>query len=142
MGMARIGRVRRCCLPGTSTAAACLRSSTDGSSFWSRKNRRRIKGLIINKFRGDKTILDPGVAMLEDLTGIPVVGVAPYLQVSLEDEDSLSERLDGEKQVGLIDIAVIRVPRISNFTDFNVFESIEGVTVRYVKEPGELGHPD
>ena len=106
------------------------------------EEKARIKGLIINKFRGDKTILDPGVAMLEDLTGIPVVGVAPYLQVSLEDEDSLSERLDGEKQVGLIDIAVIRVPRISNFTDFNVFESIEGVTVRYVKEPGELGHPD
>ena len=102
----------------------------------------RIKGLIINKFRGDKTILDPGVAMLEKLTGIPVVGVAPYLQVSLEDEDSLSERLDGNRKIGLIDIAVIRVPRISNFTDFNVFESIEGVTVRYVKEPGELGHPD
>lgn len=102
----------------------------------------RIKGLIINKFRGDKTILDPGVEMLEKLTGIPVVGVAPYLQVSLEDEDSLSERLDGDRQIGLIDIAVIRVPRISNFTDFNVFESIEGVTVRYVKEPTELGHPD
>ena len=102
----------------------------------------RIKGLIINKFRGDKTILDPGVEMLEKLTGIPVVGVAPNLQVSLEDEDSLSERLDGDRQIGLIDIAVIRVPRISNFTDFNVFESIEGVTVRYVKEPTELGHPD
>ena len=102
----------------------------------------RIKGLIINKFRGDKTLLDPGVEMLEKLTGIPVVGVAPYLQVSLEDEDSLSERLDGDRQIGLIDIAVIRVPRISNFTDFNVFESIEGVTVRYVKEPTELGHPD
>ena len=102
----------------------------------------RIKGLIINKFRGDKTILDPGVEMLEKLTGIPVVGVAPYLQVSLEDEDSLSERLDGDRQIGLIDIAVIRVPRISNFTDFNVFESIEGVTVRNVKEPTELGHPD
>ena len=102
----------------------------------------RIKGLIINKFRGDKTILDPGVEMLEKLTGIPVVGVAPYLQVSLEDEDSLSERLDGDRQIGLIDIAVIRVPRISNFTDFNVIESIEGVTVRYVKEPTELGHPD
>lgn len=104
--------------------------------------KERVKGLIINKFRGDKTILDPGVAMLEELTGIPVVGVAPYLQVSLEDEDSLSERLDGEQQIGLIDIAAIRLPRISNFTDFNVFESIEGVTVRYVREPRELGNPD
>lgn len=106
------------------------------------EERARIKGLIINKFRGDKTILDPGVEMLEELTGIPVVGVAPYLQVSLEDEDSLSERLDGVQTIGLIDIAVIRLPRISNFTDFNVFESIDGVTVRYVKTPQELGHPD
>ncbi len=106
------------------------------------KERERIKGLIINKFRGDKTILDPGVEMLENLTGIPVVGVAPYLKVSLEDEDSLSERLDRDQKVGLIDIAVIRLPRISNFTDFNVFESIDGVTVRYVKEARELGNPD
>ena len=78
------------------------------------EEKARIRGLIINKFRGDKTILDPGVEMLEKLTGIPVVGVAPYLKVSLEDEDSLSERLDGDQQVGQIDIAVIRVPRISN----------------------------
>ena len=106
------------------------------------EEKARIRGLIINKFRGDKTILDPGVEMLEKLTGIPVVGVAPYLKVSLEDEDSLSERLDGDQQVGQIDIAVIRVPRISNFTDFNVFEGVEGVTVRYVKEARELGHPD
>ena len=64
------------------------------------EEKARIRGLIINKFRGDKTILDPGVEMLEKLTGIPVVGVAPYLKVSLEDEDSLSERLDGDQQVG------------------------------------------
>lgn len=104
--------------------------------------KERVRGLIINKFRGDKTILDPGVEMLEQLTGIPVVGVAPYLNVRLEDEDSLSDRLDGVRTIGLIDIAVIRLPRISNFTDFNVFESMEGVTVRYVREPGELGTPD
>ncbi len=106
------------------------------------EEKARIKGLIINKFRGDKSILDPGVEMLERLTGLPVVGVAPYLRVSLEDEDSLSERLEGNQQIGLVDIAVIRLPRISNFTDFNVFESIEGVTVRYVKEARELGQPD
>ena len=61
--------------------------------------------------------------MLEELCNIPVAGVVPYMQVELEDEDSLSERLDGDQQVGQIDIAVIRVPRISNFTDFNVFEA-------------------
>ena len=106
------------------------------------EEKSRIKGLIINKFRGDKSILDPGVEMLEKLTGIPVIGVTPYLRVSLEDEDSLSERLDGQQSVGLIDIAVIRLPRISNFTDFNVFEGFSGVSVRYVTAAQELGNPD
>lgn len=85
-----------------------------------------IKGLIINKFRGDKSILDPGVAMLEEKCKIPVVGVAPYMNIQLEDEDSLTERFDRHQEVGVIDMAVIRVPRISNFTDFNPFESIPG----------------
>ncbi|MCC8046266.1 MAG: cobyric acid synthase [Clostridiales bacterium] len=115
--------------------------------------RALIKGLVINKFRGDKSILDPGVEMLENLTGIPVVGVTPYLHVSLEDEDSLSERLEGKQMtadsasledtgVPLIDLAVIRFPRISNFTDFNIFESIEGVSIRYVSSVHQLGCPD
>ena len=52
-----------------------------------------VKGLIINKFRGDKTILDPGVEMIEKLCKIPVVGVVPYMDVDIEDEDSLSNRL-------------------------------------------------
>lgn len=106
------------------------------------EEKKLIKGLIINKFRGDKTILDPGVDMLERLTGLPVIGVTPYLHVSLEDEDSLSERLDETQKVGLIDLAVIRLPRISNFTDFNVFEGIEGVSIRYVSAAHQLGMPD
>ncbi len=106
------------------------------------KERERIRGLIINKFRGDQTILDPGVEMLERLTGIPVVGVTPYLPLCLEDEDSLSERLEGRQSVDRIDIAVIRLPRISNFTDFNIFEGIEGVSLRYVSAARQLGTPD
>ena len=104
--------------------------------------REMIKGLIINKFRGDKTILDPGVKMLEEKCHIPVVGVAPYLNIQVEDEDSLTDRFDRNQEIGLIDIAVIRVPRISNFTDFNPFESIPGVSLRYVKHLSELGNPD
>lgn len=104
--------------------------------------RAMVKGLIINKFRGDKTILDPGVEMLEERSRIPVVGVAPYLDIQVEDEDSLSERFERTQEVGLIDIAVIRVPRISNFTDFNPLESIPGVSLRYVKHPHELKNPD
>ena len=65
--------------------------------------------------------------MLEKKSGIPVVGVAPYLSIEVEDEDSLTERFDRAQEVGQIDIAVIRVPRISNFTDFNPFESMRGV---------------
>lgn len=105
------------------------------------EEKARVKGLIINKFRGDKTILDPGIAMLEERGGVPVVGVVPYRQLSLEDEDSLTERFD-KKTEGLIDIAVIRYPRISNFTDFNVFEQMPEVTVRYVTSVAELHHPD
>ena len=106
------------------------------------EEKEMVKGLIINKFRGDKTILDPGVEMLEERSGIPVVGVAPYLQIEVEDEDSLTERFDSQQEVGQIDIAVIRVPRISNFTDFNPFENILGVSLRYVKHIHELKHPD
>lgn len=104
--------------------------------------RKMIKGLIINKFRGDKSILDPGVAMLEEKCKIPVVGVAPYMNIQVEDEDSLTERFDRHQEVGLIDMAVIRVPRISNFTDFNPFESIPGVSLRYVQHPSDLKEPD
>ena len=103
--------------------------------------RERVKGLIINKFRGDASILEPGIQMLEERGNVPVTGVVPYMELSLEDEDSLSERFL-EKEVGLIDIAVIHYPRISNFTDFHVFEQIPGVSVRYVTSVRELQHPD
>ncbi len=104
--------------------------------------RKMIKGMIINKFRGDKTILDPGIRMLQERTRIPVVGVAPYLQIQVEDEDSLSERFSAQNGAAAIDIAVIRLPRISNFTDFNPFEMIPGVSLRYVADAAELKDPD
>ncbi|MGX8700496.1 cobyric acid synthase [Caproiciproducens sp.] len=101
----------------------------------------RVKGLIINKFRGDLSILDPGIRMLEEKSGVPVVGVIPYMDISVEDEDSLTGRFD-QKAEAQIDIAVIRFPRISNFTDFSVFEQIEGVSVRYVDSAAQLHRPD
>lgn len=105
------------------------------------EEKKRVKGLIINKFRGDKSLLDSGIAMLEEKGGIPVIGVIPYMDIRLEDEDSLSSRFEKTRK-GLIDIAVIRYPRISNFTDFNVFEQIPEVSVRYVDRAGRLGSPD
>ncbi len=105
------------------------------------EEKARVKGLIINKFRGDKSILDPGIDMLEDKGQVKVTGVVPYMDIALEDEDSLTDRFEKKKD-GIIDIAVIRYPRISNFTDFNVFEQMEEVTVRYITSTSELHHPD
>lgn len=105
------------------------------------EEKARVKGLIINKFRGDKTILDSGIAMLEQMCGVPVAGVVPYMEIELEDEDSLTRRFD-RKEESCIDIAVIRYPRISNFTDFNVFEQKDSISVRYVTSVSELHHPD
>lgn len=103
--------------------------------------KERVQGLVINKFRGDKSILDSGIEMLEQKGSIPVIGVVPYMELSLEDEDSLTERFTS-KEKGCIDIVVIRYPRISNFTDFNVFEQMSEVSVRYVTSVAELNHPD
>ena len=106
------------------------------------EEQERIRGLIINKFRGDVEILRPGLGQLEELTGKPVLGVVPMLDVDIDDEDSLSARLGKRGKVGLIDIAVVRLPRLSNFTDFNPLERLEQVTLRYVRDPRELGNPD
>ena len=80
--------------------------------------------------------------MLKDYTPVPVVGVVPYMQVDIDDEDSLADRLDRHERKGVIDIAVIRVPRMSNFTDFNALERMQGVTLRYVEKIHQLGSPD
>lgn len=104
--------------------------------------RERIKGVIINKFRGDKEILRPGLEMLEEKIHVPVTGVIPYFYLDIEDEDSLSGRFDKKELKGILDIAVIRTPRISNFTDFMALECIEGVTLRYVSSVKDFGNPD
>ena len=106
------------------------------------EERKRIKGLIINKFRGDKTILEPGLRQLEDLCRIPVAGVVPYMNVDIEDEDSLSTKLGNTRQKGCIDIAVLRFPKISNFTDMDAFVRMNEVSIRYVSKPSELKQPD
>ena len=106
------------------------------------EERARIKGTIINKFRGDRAILEPGLRTLETLCGVPVAGVVPYVHVDVDDEDSLTERFASSGERKLLDIAVIRLPRISNFTDFAPFERYENVSVRYVERVSELHDPD
>lgn len=106
------------------------------------EEKRYVKGLIVNKFRGDKNILMPGIDMLEEMGKVPVAGIVPYLNVDIDDEDSLSERFSKRETIGLVDIAVIRLPKISNFTDFNPFEGVEEVSLRYVSRPADLKEPD
>lgn len=106
--------------------------------------KERVKGVIINKFRGDIKILEPGIKMLEDIIKVPVLGVIPYTKLNIEDEDSLAERFNrkGDAENLDIDIAVIKLPHISNFTDFNALENIQGVNVRYVDQASSLKKPD
>ena len=105
------------------------------------EERKRVKGLIINKFRGDKTILDPGIEMLYQKSGVPVAGMVPYMELLLEEEDSLTERFEKKKE-GQINLAVIRYPRISNFTDFHIFEQMPEVSVHYITSVRELKQMD
>ena len=104
--------------------------------------RKRIKGTVVNKFRGDRSILEPGIRILEELCGVPVAGVIPYTHVDIDDEDSLTERFARTTERKLLDIAVIRLPRISNFTDFAPFERYANVSLRYVERVADLHSPD
>ena len=106
------------------------------------QEQQRIKGTIVNKFRGDRAILQPGIDILEKICGVPVAGVIPYTHVDIDDEDSLSTRFhtgDGRKD---IDVAVVKLPRISNFTDVSPLERFESVSVRYIERPDQLHQPD
>ena len=106
------------------------------------EERERIAGLVINKFRGDLEILRPGLSLLEEKTGKRVLGVVPYLKVDVDDEDSLAPCLGREDVHKPLDAAGVRLPRISNFTDFAPLEEHPQIGVRYVDDPRKLGSPD
>ena len=106
------------------------------------EEREQIAGLVINKFRGDIEILRPGLAMLEEKAGKRVLGVVPYLRVDVDDEDSLAPRLDQAAVHKPLDVVVVRLPRISNFTDFAPLEAHPQIGVRYVDDLRQLGAPD
>jgi len=108
----------------------------------SEEERNRVKGIIINKFRGNVELFKPAIKQLEDIINIPVLGVMPYEKFDIEDEDSVTERIKNKEEKGTLDIAVIKLLHMSNFTDFNVLERIQGVTVRYVTKPNELKNPN
>ncbi len=111
--------------------------------------RRRVAGLVINKFRGDLALLEPGLEWLRARTGLPVLGVLPYLQgLVLEEEDSVALEASsaasgaaGTPAAGL-DVAAVQFPRVSNFSDLDALAAEPGVRVRWVSRPEALGTPD
>lgn len=104
--------------------------------------RELVKGLIVNKFRGDVEILKPGITMLEEKCKKPVFGVVPYADIIIEEEDSLANELSVKKARGGIDIAVIKLRKLSNFTDLLSLSIEDDISVRYVENVRELGTPD
>ena len=104
--------------------------------------RALVRGFVLNKFRGDASLLPPAPALLRERTGVPVLGVVPYvedLQIPEEDAASLVQR---EVRDALIDIAIIRLPHLSNFDEFGPLAAEPRVQVRYVSQPAELRAPD
>lgn len=108
------------------------------------EERALVKGLVINKFRGDVTLLTPAIDFLEKKTGKPVLGVVPHIdQMGIDDEDSVSlEEKQAAPTEGDIRIAVIQTPKISNFTDFDALAHEKDVALYYVKAVEDLGEPD
>ncbi|MDR7001823.1 cobyric acid synthase [Neobacillus niacini] len=108
------------------------------------EERKHVAGLIINKFRGDITLFEDGIQWLEEKTGIPVLGVLPYIDHHMIDgEDSLSiaGQFANQKQ-GNLDVAVIHLPFISNYSDLEPFLYEEDVSIRWVRKGDEFGAPD
>jgi len=109
------------------------------------EDRKRVIGVIINRFRGDLSLLQPGLDWFESYTGVPVLGVVPFIpDLWIDAEDSLIlHRYQGRQETAKeLDIAVIRYPRIANFTDVDPFFVEPDCRVRYVSRPEELGQPD
>ncbi|WP_430816611.1 cobyric acid synthase [Carboxylicivirga sp. RSCT41] len=106
--------------------------------------RKLIKGIIINKFRGDVRLFDEGRQIIEDLTGIPVVGVVPYFKdIYIEDEDSVVlDKRNSEALEGKINIAVVKLPRMSNFTDFNALQFDKRTHVYYTTDLAQIEKAD
>ncbi|MGL5512486.1 MAG: cobyric acid synthase, partial [Sporomusa sp.] len=108
------------------------------------EERDLVKGIIINKFRGDINLLKPALDFLETKTGKPVLGVIPHLdRLGIDDEDSVSlENKQAPEKAGELDIAVLRLPKISNFTDFDALANESDVMLRYVRQGEAIGNPD
>lgn len=140
MGMAKIAR-SPVLLVGDIDRGGVFAAVYGTVGLFSESERDMVKGIIINKFRGDKNLLQPGLRMLEGLVNKPVLGVVPWLSLQLEEEDSLSERFMSRGRAGMPEIAIVRPPRIANFSDFTVLERNENLSAYYVHSKREWGRP-
>lgn len=107
------------------------------------EERKRVKGVIINKFRGNMESFKPAMKQLEEIIKIPVLGAMPYFDLDIEDEDSVTERINNKSnnnKTGL-DVVVIRLPYMSNFTDFSSLSRLDNISLRYVDNVKEIGNP-
>lgn len=103
--------------------------------------KKRVKGIIINKFRGKKDILFSGLKKLEEIINVPVIGVVPYEDIDIEDEDRVTYKME-KNEDGKINISVINLKHLSNFTDIDPLKKISDVNIRYVDNPNELKNSD
>ena len=105
------------------------------------QHRSLLHGMLINKFRGDVSLLEPGIEQFNEIVPVPVLGVIPWREMLLEDEDSqnLQSKIDPEAK---LDVAIIRLPHISNFTDFDPLKQISGISVRFVTSVPDLESAD
>jgi adenosylcobyric acid synthase len=142
MGMAKIAK-SPVILVGDIDKGGVFASLAGTMLLLSEDERKLVKGVIINKFRGSFEILKPGLKMLEDIIKVPVLGVVPYFNLNLEDEDSVADwdkfSVNPEAE---IDIAIIKLPYMSNFTDFNALRLYKDVNLRFVEAEDKLGNPD
>ena len=102
------------------------------------EERERIKGFIINKFRGDVDLLTPGIRMIEDKISIPCLGVMPYRRFRIDDEDSVADRIAAQKEGDGVNIGVVGLSHLSNFTDMTVFDMYDDVDVSYYRDADRL----
>jgi adenosylcobyric acid synthase len=104
--------------------------------------RALVRGFVLNKFRGDPALLAPGPAMLEERTGVPVVGVVPYLDHLVLPEEDAASLVSRPSPDASVEIAIIRLPHLANFDEWSALAAEAGVSVRYVSEPEALRAPD
>lgn len=111
-------------------------------SLFTKIERSYVKGLIFNKFRGMRNSLEHMIQVTEQKGKVPVIGVAPYVYATFEDEHTVQEHYEVEDNVSVVEVVVIKLPHMTDYVDFNPFECLDEVVLKYAQTPAEIGNPD